>query len=56
MMDYSLIHLNGFPGPYSSYVFQTIGNKGILNLFHKKEMQNLFHLITYCDKKTLKIF
>ena len=24
--------LNGFPGPYSSYVFKTIGNKGILNL------------------------
>jgi len=24
--------LNGFPGPYSSYVNQTIGNKGILKL------------------------
>ncbi|MEM0301740.1 MAG: XTP/dITP diphosphatase [Archaeoglobaceae archaeon] len=24
--------LNGFPGPYSSYVFKTIGNKGILKL------------------------
>lgn len=24
--------LNGFPGPYSSYVFKTIGNKGILRL------------------------
>ena len=22
--------LNGFPGPYSSFVFNTIGNKGIL--------------------------
>ena len=21
--------LNGFPGPYSSYVFKTIGNKGV---------------------------
>lgn len=24
--------LNGFPGPYSSYVYKTIGNKGILQL------------------------
>jgi len=24
--------LNGFPGPYSSYVFRTIGNPGILHL------------------------
>ena len=24
--------LNGFPGPYSSYIFQTIGNKGILRI------------------------
>ena len=28
--------LNGFPGPYSSYVFKTIGNKGILNLTRTK--------------------
>jgi len=28
--------LNGFPGPYSSYVFQTIGNKGILDLLSNK--------------------
>jgi XTP/dITP diphosphohydrolase len=26
--------LNGFPGPYSSYVFRTIGNKAILKLMH----------------------
>ncbi|MHA1754874.1 MAG: XTP/dITP diphosphatase [Candidatus Odinarchaeia archaeon] len=24
--------LNGFPGPYSSYVFKTIGNEGIIKL------------------------
>jgi len=24
--------VGGFPGPYSSYVFKTIGNKGILDL------------------------
>ena len=26
--------LDGFPGPYSSYVFRTIGNKAILKLMH----------------------
>ncbi|MFQ6055267.1 MAG: XTP/dITP diphosphatase [Methanosarcinales archaeon] len=29
--------LNGFPGPYSSYVFKTLGNKGILKLMHDAE-------------------
>ena len=24
--------LDGFPGPYSSYAYDTIGNKGIMNL------------------------
>jgi XTP/dITP diphosphohydrolase len=28
--------LNGFPGPYSAYVFQTIGNEGILALMKNK--------------------
>jgi XTP/dITP diphosphohydrolase len=26
--------LDGFPGPYSSYVFRTIGNRGVLKLLH----------------------
>jgi len=29
--------LNGFPGPYSSYVFRTIGNEGILRLMEGVE-------------------
>ncbi|MCG3216107.1 MAG: XTP/dITP diphosphatase [Candidatus Heimdallarchaeota archaeon] len=29
--------LNGFPGPYSSYVLHTIGNDGILQLMKKEE-------------------
>jgi len=29
--------LNGFPGPYSSYVYRTIGTKGILKLMEKIE-------------------
>jgi XTP/dITP diphosphohydrolase len=27
--------LNGFPGPYSSYVYKTIGNEGLLRLMEK---------------------
>ncbi|PMB74278.1 non-canonical purine NTP pyrophosphatase, RdgB/HAM1 family [Candidatus Bathyarchaeota archaeon] len=27
--------LNGFPGPYSSYVYKTIGNEGLLRLLEK---------------------
>jgi len=34
--------LNGFPGPYSSYVYRTIGNKGILKLMENKENRNAF--------------
>ncbi len=32
--------LNGFPGPYSSYVFKTLGNDGILKLMDKMERRN----------------
>jgi len=42
--------LDGFPGPYSSYVFKTIGNKGILNLLKQKEKQNLFLLLLIVTK------
>ena len=48
--------LNGFPGPYSSYVFKTIGNKGILKLVPSKRNAKFVSIITYCDKKTLKTF
>ena len=29
--------LNGFPGPYSAYVYKTIGNNGLLKLLEKKK-------------------
>ncbi len=29
--------LNGFPGPYSSYVYKTIGNEGLLRLMNNVE-------------------
>jgi XTP/dITP diphosphohydrolase len=33
---------NGFPGPYSSYVFQTVGTKGILKLMEDMEKRSAF--------------
>ena len=43
--------LNGFPGPYSSYVFKTIGNDGILHLLNSKRKAKFQSVIAYCDKK-----
>ena len=48
--------LNGFPGPYSSYVFDTIGNKGLLNLVKKNKKAKFVSFITYCDAKTTRSF
>ena len=48
--------LGGFPGPYSSYVFQTIGNDGILNLLKKNRNAKFVSVISYCDKKNIQIF
>ena len=48
--------LDGFPGPYSSYIYKTIGNKGILNLFEKKiELQNLFQPLHIVIKTILNL-
>jgi len=43
--------LNGFPGPYSSYVYDTIGNKGIMNLLENSEVRDakFVSIIAYCD-------
>jgi XTP/dITP diphosphohydrolase len=43
--------LNGFPGPYSSFVFKTIGNKGILHLVSKPRSASFRSIIAYCEKK-----
>lgn len=48
--------LNGFPGPYSSYVFKTIGNDGILKLVKKNKHARFQSVITYCDKDAIKSF
>lgn len=43
--------LNGFPGPFSSYVFKTIGNKGILKLVNAKRNSKFQSIIVFCDSK-----
>lgn len=43
--------LKGFPGPYSSFVFETIGNKGILKMLSKKRSAVFQSVIAYCEKK-----
>lgn len=48
--------LGGFPGPYSSYVFKTIGNKGILQLLKRDRTAKFISNISYCDNKNLKSF
>jgi XTP/dITP diphosphohydrolase len=42
--------LNGFPGPYSSFVFDTIGNKGILKLVSKPRDASFRSIIAYCER------
>jgi len=48
--------LNGFPGPYSNYVYRTIGTKGILKLMEKNNQRDAyFHsVVAFCNpnKKT----
>ncbi|HLI46171.1 MAG TPA: XTP/dITP diphosphatase [Geobacterales bacterium] len=50
--------LNGFPGPYSSYVNKTIGNEGILRLMYdEKERTATFKaVIVYKDDKFEETF
>ena len=43
--------LNGFPGPFSSYVFKTIGNSGILRLVDTKRGAFFQSVVAYCDNK-----
>jgi len=48
--------LYGFPGPYSSYVFKTIGNKGILQLLKQNRTAKFVSIISFCDNKNSKSF
>ena len=44
--------LKGFPGPYAAYVYQTLGNHGVLKLMEgKKNRKAQFQsIIAYCDE------
>ncbi|MCS7132086.1 MAG: XTP/dITP diphosphatase, partial [Hadesarchaea archaeon] len=43
--------LNGFPGPYSSYAFKTIGNKGLLKLMAGEDDRRaeFRSVVAYCE-------
>ncbi|MDI6888364.1 MAG: XTP/dITP diphosphatase [Methanocellales archaeon] len=43
--------LGGFPGPYSAYVFKTIGNEGILGLMSDKKNREAYFesAVGYCE-------
>jgi XTP/dITP diphosphohydrolase len=50
--------LNGFPGQYSSFIYKTLGNQGILKLMLDKVNRRAYFLsvIAYNDGHTLKMF
>ncbi len=50
--------LNGFPGIYSSFVFKTIGNKGILNLLKDNENRkaSFISIFSFFDGKIIESF
>ncbi len=50
--------LNGFPGPYSAYIFQTIGNEGILDLMKSKENKAAYFksVIAFFVNGNIKLF
>lgn len=48
--------LDGFPGPYSSYVFKTIGNDGILNLLKRNRAAYFASVFSFCSEDCLKSF
>jgi XTP/dITP diphosphohydrolase len=50
--------LGGFPGPYSSYVFKTIGNEGILKLMEGVNNRKAYFkaVIAYFDGESVHIF
>ncbi len=50
--------LDGFPCTYSKFVFEKIGNEGILKLMETKDNKNakFKSAIGYCDGKVVKVF
>lgn len=50
--------LKGFPGQYSSFVYKTLGNQGLLKLMENKRDRKAYFLsvIAYNDGHTLRVF
>ena len=50
--------LNGFPGPYSAFIFETIGNDGILNLMKSEENRVAYFksVIAFFANGKIKLF
>jgi XTP/dITP diphosphohydrolase len=53
--------LNGFPGPYSSYTYRTLGTKGILTLMEDITQREAYFqsVIAFCDsddQQSLRVF
>jgi XTP/dITP diphosphohydrolase len=51
--------LGGFPGPYSSYVYRTIGTRGILKLMNGLENRGAYFrsVVAFCDpENSVKCF
>src|SRR5438445_13323690 len=49
--------LSGFPGPYSSFIFKTIGNRGILKLISRQRTAAFQAVIAYCEtNREAKVF
>ena len=48
--------LSGFPGPYSSYIFNTIGNNGILKLIGDNRDAQFRAVIAFCDSNMKPVF
>ncbi len=49
--------LNGFPGPFSSYVYKTIGWRGILKLMDGiKDRSAFFKAVVACFNKDIRTF
>jgi XTP/dITP diphosphohydrolase len=50
--------LKGFPGPYSSHAFKTIGNAGVLKLLEGEDDRSAYFcsIIAYFDGKDLQTF
>ena len=48
--------LSGFPGPFSSYVFKTIGNNGILKLIGSNRAAQFRAVIAFCDSNKKPVF